>query len=164
MLCPTCNRDLVGMSFVNSLCHVSNCLDGRVGKVKKRGHTKKRVQRLNDWHATSDKKDESSQSKLTVTEKGQVFQSRDLLSQQEVQVRVNRIFRNSIVAKNSAANASSSSKEHVPLELSLSTSDSFTARGFEKYLSEKTNVRPSGSQDTSLRSYDSSEGGYLLDN
>ena len=164
MLCPTCSCDLSNLSFVNSLSHVTNCIDAKGKKAKKKVRPKKRVQ-SHDWYQTTNDKPPDrvnpTEPKLVVTKKGYIYQAHPLLSKDEVNARVNKIFR-ATIPKNSESIATG--KEHVPLELSVRKSDSYTARGFDKYITQETSLHHPDKISTSQRRLcDSPDGGFLLE-
>lgn len=164
MLCPTCSCDLANFSFVNSLSHVTNCIDANGKKVRRNTRSKKRSQSY-DWYQTINEKppdsEKSIEPKLVVTNKGYIYQAHDLLTRKQVEIRVDKIFK-STIPKNTTVIANA--KEHVPLELSVRKNESFTARGFEQYITQGQSVDSLEKMLSSQKkSYDSPGGGFLLE-
>lgn len=140
MICPNCSKDLTEYSFIDSLAHVTTCLNSKEVKLKKK-YKKKIVKNdmclLKIDSVVEETIFDSTNVKLIVTKDGRIIQKRLKLTKNEIKSRISNIFKGNIVCNHVKSNEFTSANA---FQLStLTTSHPLIAKGFEKYMTEDAN-------------------------
>ena len=138
MFCPNCNKDLMELSFLDSLSHVNTCLESKRHKAKTKRNVRKVAKSgmcaLMCNSTAQETTIDSSHVRLIVTIDGRIVQQRERLSEGEIKKRISCIFDGTIVCNQVNQNKVSSLNAFKLANLLSNSSDSFTAKGFERYI------------------------------